>query len=617
LTATAGTLTVATLTPTDLTVAAISTVNFNITATHKVTAGGSIRVLLPKWNPNAASIDRLSMIQGSFNCGVLENVDSTITCTFDTTTDILTVSNAFDSADVSAGTTIRFSCFGIRNPISTAIKTGFTITTLSVDGGNVDSATSTYQVSSAASIVSGTVASLTTRIVQELTVIRLIFPSPVPLDQGCIILIQFPSSLQISQTDLISIRGVGLFGTSRILTNTITTANNTVTITDGCLTYIEPDFDAILEFTSIENPLSTMPTDSLNIIVTDVSGNMIAQKSTGVQYVATFGAMTSASLSATPSIIRSTSSVSVYIVPTHKITTAGALKITFPSQFTFPSATCTLTITTGINAASTCSVSGYIVRITSPFATDYIPASSPDLNFTINSIIMPATTAPTGTYTFQSVLVDNSIDYLIDQLSATDLITATVGTITVASVTPASFLAYELTTYTISFQNTHDIVQNGQLQIIFASEITIPTPAVSANTCTAISGIDSGITCNANSTTLTINSGFQTAALALGSTVAFSVGNIRNPVSLEQTSSFTIKTLTDDDFNIDQVTSGVTLTMTSVNDINTIEITPESLVNGATTTIEFNIVASSPLQNGDLLLITYPTQVSAPSTTIT
>lgn len=66
LTATAGSLTVATITPSDLTVAASNTVNFNITATHKVTAGGSIRVTMPKWNPNASTANQLSMIQGSF-----------------------------------------------------------------------------------------------------------------------------------------------------------------------------------------------------------------------------------------------------------------------------------------------------------------------------------------------------------------------------------------------------------------------------------------------------------------------------------------------------------------------------------------------------------------------
>jgi hypothetical protein len=98
--------------------------------------------------------------------------------------------------------------------------------------------------------------------------------------------------------------------------------------------------------------------------------------------------------------------------------------------------------------------------------------------------------------------------------------------------------------------------------------------------------------------------------------VQFSIGQIRNPVSLEQSGSFTIKTLTDDDYVIDIITSGVTITMTSVNALSSISITSKSLINGATTDMLFNIVSPSPLKNGDLLLITFPTEVSAPSGTI-
>lgn len=67
LTATAGSLASATMTPTSLVVAASNTVNFNITTTHKITKGGSIQVKMPKWNPNAlVSANILPMIQGSY-----------------------------------------------------------------------------------------------------------------------------------------------------------------------------------------------------------------------------------------------------------------------------------------------------------------------------------------------------------------------------------------------------------------------------------------------------------------------------------------------------------------------------------------------------------------------
>lgn len=79
MTATAGTFTTASMTPADLTVAASTTVTFNLTLSHKVVKGGTIRVVMPKWNPNApTSSDILPMIQGPFVCGAIENLNATV-----------------------------------------------------------------------------------------------------------------------------------------------------------------------------------------------------------------------------------------------------------------------------------------------------------------------------------------------------------------------------------------------------------------------------------------------------------------------------------------------------------------------------------------------------------
>lgn len=158
----------------------------------------------------------------------------TISCSFDTTTDILTVSNAFPSADITAGTTIRFSLSGIRNPISTAPKSGFQISTISGDGGTVDSSATTLTVITPADITLEKITSIGTKIVQEETTLELTFRSPVPLDAGCIIQFLFPTSLPLSTTILNDVRTVGLFGTARNFTGvSVDTAAGTITITDG------------------------------------------------------------------------------------------------------------------------------------------------------------------------------------------------------------------------------------------------------------------------------------------------------------------------------------------------------------------------------------------------
>ena len=223
----------------------------------------------------------------------------------------------------------------MRNPISTADKSGFTITTFSGSGGTVDSSPTTLKVTSPAEITLDKLSSLTTKIVQEETILEITFRSPVPLDTGCILVIEFPVDLPISTTILKNVRTVGLFGTARNFTGvTYDTIARTVTITDGCQSYVDNTISGILQFINIENPISTKPTDSIILRLSDSGGNSIAEKTSGIQYVATFGTMASGSMTATPTTIGSLSRIAISLFPSHKITTAGALKITFPNEFT-------------------------------------------------------------------------------------------------------------------------------------------------------------------------------------------------------------------------------------------------------------------------------------------
>ena len=268
----------------------------------------------------------------------------------------------FNSANLEANENIVFSTTGFRNPISTAVKDGFTIRTIASDGGTVDTLDTSLQVTRPADITSGTISSIDTRVVQTFTTMRLVFPSPVPLDAGCIFHITFPSDLALSTTNLTQIKGVGLFGPSKNLTFSINTTSRQISFTNGCSTYISPDFDATIDFTEISNPISTKPTDSISIDITDSSGNDIASISSNIQYVATFGAINTATLTANPTTISSFSSLDVTISPNNKVTTDGALKITFPSAISFPLSPCTLSNHAVLSTSATCTFSGQILE---------------------------------------------------------------------------------------------------------------------------------------------------------------------------------------------------------------------------------------------------------------
>ena len=79
LTATAGVLAGADLSTSDPTVAETNVLTVSLTTSHVLTAGGFIEVIMPKWNPNAdLESEILPMIQGSYVCSAINNLESTI-----------------------------------------------------------------------------------------------------------------------------------------------------------------------------------------------------------------------------------------------------------------------------------------------------------------------------------------------------------------------------------------------------------------------------------------------------------------------------------------------------------------------------------------------------------
>ena len=117
---------------------------------------------------------------------------SSLTCTFDQTTQTLTVSNAFSTV-VQPSTQLSFLIKNVRNPIS-AIPVG-NIEVFTVDDttkeGLIDWAKGTLTVTTPARIVTSSVKPDST-LIQDLTLYRVEFLVPVPLSAGCIIEIFFP-----------------------------------------------------------------------------------------------------------------------------------------------------------------------------------------------------------------------------------------------------------------------------------------------------------------------------------------------------------------------------------------------------------------------------------------
>ena len=129
----------------------------------------------------------------------------------------------------------------------------------------------------------------------------------------------------------------------------------------------------------------------------------------------------------------------------------------------------------------------------------------------------------------------------------------------------------------------------------------------------ASTGLGSTFYCNATSNTITVVDGFQSSAFAAEGTISFDIDGILNPRSLQPSSTFMVKTQTSDEFLINQLTSDITVTMTSVSQFNLVSISSTSLVNSASNNVTFTINSPSELIDGDILSITFPSQVTLPS----
>lgn len=116
-----------------------------------------------------------------------------------------------------------FRISGFRNPLSTALVSGFQFITEDSVGGDIDVLlNSSLQITTAAEIASSsfTVDSITQSDIQgfvgESNVMQVSFSSPVPLNQGCKIIISLPSQFSLADIKFVTISG--LLGVQRNVT---------------------------------------------------------------------------------------------------------------------------------------------------------------------------------------------------------------------------------------------------------------------------------------------------------------------------------------------------------------------------------------------------------------
>ena len=169
--------------------------------------------------------------------------------------------------------------------------------------------------------------------VQTKAEFRVSFISPVPLSQGCIIDVVFPDDFTISRSDLTNVQGMNLFGSQRDLPITINSSTRTITISDGCTSYRSSGILGLLDFASIENPISIKTTGSITIEIKDSSQNSIALVTSGVTYTATAGSIQTISITSDNPIVSSITGLNVEFVPEHNLPVESVIELQISDDF--------------------------------------------------------------------------------------------------------------------------------------------------------------------------------------------------------------------------------------------------------------------------------------------
>ena len=94
-------------------------------------------------------------------------------------------------------------------------------------------------------------------------------------------------------------------------------------------------------------------------------------------------------------------------------------------------------------------------------------------------------------------------------------------------------------------------------------------------TCNPTGTIVSAVSCSLDGDTLVASLTLVGSDFASGSTLEFSIDSIVNPNSMEPTDSFKLYLDTNDDYFIDKLETGLSVTMTSAGEIPTLQVAAE------------------------------------------
>jgi hypothetical protein len=374
-----------------------------------------------------------------------------------------------------------------------------------------------------------------------------------------------------------------------------------------------------LTFVSFQAPASTLTTGPLTIQVLR-NGYPIMFGTTTLTAVS---ATLTASVIITNSIVWTNTSYTFSITTNNPLTAQGMIRITFPSTVAPPrtQTSCAALLGINLNTLPTClydsgSNSITISNLNASSTVTTIPAQA-GISLTINGVTNPPDTATTGSFTVTTFHTSNT-QGIVDVGSIAG-ITCTPGTISIntISVVPSSYVAMQSSvTYTINFNNTYIIPQNGYIVLNIPNDITIVTALLPNHCRLSISG--SGFVSTTCSLASTANSSFyqitfsapaQTAFIPANSLISLQILSIcTNPTNTRIITPFQIFTFSSN-AAIESRTTAITVQMQTPASFTIVQVTRASQQNSALTAYTMTLKQQAPLPSGSILLINLPNEL--------
>eukprot|EP00347_Sterkiella_histriomuscorum_P020795 403336432 len=597
---------------------------------------GSIQIIFPYLFNISSDNLQYSMIEtANLTCYFYDTISPFIhvtDCSFDSSKQTLTFTSIFSNMSLAKNQTLSIGINGLKNPISTLLKSQLTVMTTDKNFGEIDKGTITISATKPSDIMNATLTAQNPK-VQEVTNYTLQFRVKVPMYAGCQITISLPwPDYDLNVDSIQGIQGFGLFGAIRSLNYQINSKLNTITLIDACKTYALPNFPASIYILGIKNPQTDKTTGTFIVNIVDSNNGQVASldATQNLKFQSMSGGFSQVSLTTDSSTVNQTTNLTLYFTPNH--TTNQKVNITLylnDTEFRFSSDTAI--IDTNISDISnsqikllsnqTLAIYGFKPNLQSG-QTYYVTLSNFQLASTMRNLtnlqlnISQLDTQTQTTY------------YLIDSqyYNTTPFLTTLSGEFYKAYATPKSYVTSNVTIYEFLFQTQNDIPLGGYLEIKLPNEIQVELQnsgssiglrrqldTTSSQFYCQVMDVNSSCSYSLANNTIKIYGYFVDHYYPRQSDLNVRVFGIKNPRSTKPSSQFYYRSIASNFGIIDTFTStSSVVTMSDPANFITSKVSSISSLRVAdkNTSITLTISLSNILVTSDQIYLILPSQIS-------